>query len=183
MAAPEFNGDAMTEHFVALWAAGNAWVMLDWQERLGRDVTADDVEPLSWALAEMGLSVTAGHYLKSLQELQKIGRVIGDFLTDYDLILSPTLGEVPALLGTFDSPAESPLDGLLRSASYVPFTPMFNVTGQPAISLPMHWNAEGLPIGVQLVAAYGREDLLLRVASQLEVAQPWAQRRPPVSAA
>jgi len=178
MAAPEFNGDAMTEHFVALWAAGNAWVMLDWQERLGRDVTADDVEPLSWALAEMGLSVTAGHYLKSLQELQKIGRVIGDFLTDYDLILSPTLGEVPALLGTFDSPAESPLDGLLRSASYVPFTPMFNVTGQPAISLPLYENADGLPIGVQFAARVGDEETLLSLAGQLEIAAPWAQRRP-----
>jgi amidase len=70
----------------------------------------------------------------------------------------------------------------LRAAEVVPFTPAFNATGQPAISLPLHWNAQGLPIGVQLVARYGREDVLLRVAAQLEEAVPWAGRRPPVSA-
>jgi amidase len=86
------------------------------------------------------------------------------------------------LIGEFDSPPENPLHGLLRAAALVPFTPPFNASGQPAISLPLHWNAQGLPIGVQLVAPYGREDVLLRVAAQLEEAAPWADRRPPVCA-
>ena len=68
-----------------------------------------------------------------------------------------------------------------RAGRFVPFTPAFNMSGQPAISLPLHWNADGLPIGVQLVAAYGREDVLIRVAAQLEAAHPWADRHPPTS--
>ena len=80
------------------------------------------------------------------------------------------------------APIRTSPNGLFRAAEVVPFTPPFNVTGQPAISMPLHWNAEGLPIGVQLVAPFGREDLLLRVAAQLEAAQPWADRRPPVHA-
>jgi amidase len=68
---------------------------------------------------------------------------------------------------------------MVRATAYVPFTPAFNSSGQPAINLPLHWSSTGLPIGVQLVAGYGREDLLLRVAAQVEAAQPWAQRHPP----
>ena len=94
------------------------------------------------------------------------------------LLAGPATG---SLNTTFDSPPENPLAGFMRAAAFTPFTPPFNVTGQPAISLPLGWTADGLPIGVQLVAAYGREDLLIRVAAQLEQAQPWADRRPPVS--
>ena len=108
--------------------------------------------------------------------------VAGWWTEGHDLLLTPTIAEPPPPLGTFDSPPDNPLHGLFRAAEVVPFTPPFNVTGQPAISLPLHWNADGLPIGVQLVAAFGREDLLLRVAAQLEAAQPWADRRPPVHA-
>jgi amidase len=74
------------------------------------------------------------------------------------------------------------LQGLFRAAAFVPFTPPFNVSGQPAISLPLHWSDDGLPIGVQLVAAYGREDVLVRLAAQLESAAPWSDRRPPTFA-
>ena len=86
------------------------------------------------------------------------------------------------MLGQLGATADNPLAGLFRSASVVPFVAPFNTTGQPAISLPLHWSADGLPIGVQLVAAAGREDLLLQVASQLEQAAPWADRVPPIHA-
>ena len=99
----------------------------------------------------------------------------------FDLLLTPTLAEPPVLLGTFDSPPENPLAGFMRAAAFTPFTPPFNVTGQPAISLPLGWTAEGLPVGVQLVAAYGREDVLLRVAAQIEDVAPWFNRCPPIS--
>jgi amidase len=83
-------------------------------------------------------------------------------------------------LGEFDSPKDNPLQGIFRAAALVPFTPPFNVTGQPAISLPLHTNDAGLPIGIQLVAPYGREDMLISVAAQLETAAPWAHRLPPL---
>ena len=98
----------------------------------------------------------------------------------WDLLLTPTLAEVPLKLGTIANDAEHPMDAMVRSGQFVPFTPPFNTSGQPAISLPLQWTDEGLPVGVQLVAAYGREDVLIRVASQLEHAQPWAQRTPDI---
>jgi len=96
-------------------------------------------------------------------------------------LLTSTLGEPPPRLGELRSPPDNPL-GTDRVLALIPFTPQFNITGQPAISLPLYWNADGLPIGVQLVAAYGREDLLFRIAAQLEEARPWRGRKPPVHA-
>jgi amidase len=98
------------------------------------------------------------------------------------MLLTPTAAEPPPVLGQFTATPENPLAPGRRSEALAAFTPAFNVTGQPAISLPLYWNASNLPIGVQLVAAYGREDLLIRLASQLEQARPWAERRPPVHA-
>jgi amidase len=177
-AALAVDGDAFTEHFINMWAAGNAWVLLDWEKRVGRKAGEEDVEPLSWSLVEIGRSLDSGRYLQSIQELQKITRQIAEYFEGIDVLLTPTLGEPPAPLGTFDSPPGEPLTGLFRAAAYVPFTPPFNVTGQPGISLPLHWNAGGLPIGVQ----FGDEETLLSLAGQLERAAPWADRRPPVSA-
>ena len=98
----------------------------------------------------------------------------------WDLLLTPTLSEPPVKIGEHDATDDDPMAGMKRAGRFVTFTPPFNASGQPAISLPLHWNDDGLPIGIQLVAAYGREDLLLAVASQLECAHPWADRRPPV---
>jgi amidase len=115
-------------------------------------------------------------------ELQKITRKIAEYFEGIDVLLTPTLGEPPAPLGTFESPPGEPLTGLFRAAAYVPFTPPFNVTGQPGISLPLHENVDGLPIGVQFVGRFGDEETLLSLAGQLEAAAPWADRRPPTSA-
>jgi amidase len=100
----------------------------------------------------------------------------------FDLLLTPTCAEPPPALGTFDAPPDNPLAPVVRAIPFATFTAGFNSTGQPAISLPLHQSADGLPIGVQLVGAYGREDLLLRVAAQLEEARPWADRMPAVHA-
>jgi len=181
-AALSVDGDAFTTHFINQWACSNAWAVADWEARVGRSVEEGDLEPLSWALTELGRSVNGGQYLISVQELQKISRQIAEYFEGIDVLLTPTLGEPPAPLGTFDSPPGEPLTGLFRAAAYVPFTPPFNVTGQPGISLPLHWNDGGLPIGVQFVGRFGDEETLLSLAGQLEEAAPWAARRPPVGA-
>lgn len=172
-----------TAHFITNWAAGAAWNLDYWSRRTGAQVGQDDVEPLTWALADLGRSSTAAEWLGAREWLQANAREVAAWWAEgHDLLLTPTIAEPPPVLGSFDSPPDNPLHGLFRAAEVVPFTPPFNVTGQPAVSLPLHWSPDGLPIGVQLVAAFGREDLLLRVAAQLEAAQPWIDRRPPVHA-
>ncbi|MCB1014247.1 MAG: amidase [Acidimicrobiales bacterium] len=166
--------------------AYNAWVARDLDRlgaAVGTPVTADDVEAGTWALAEAGRAVSATDYLAAIEYLHGFTRRVASWWADgFDLLLTATIPEPPPPLGQFSGTPDNPLVGLFRSAEIVPFTAPFNTTGQPAVSLPLHWNADGLPIGVQLVAAAGREDLLVRVASQLEAAAPWADRRPPVHA-
>jgi amidase len=155
-----------------------------WERRTGQQIGPDDVEPLTWALADQGRSHSAAAYLESMEYAQAVARDGANWWTDHDLLLTPTLALPPAEVGTIGNGAEeNPLMPIVRATPYAIFTAGFNSSGQPAISLPMHWSEDGLPIGIQLVAAYGREDLLLRVAAQLEQAQPWADRRPPLAAA
>jgi len=176
------DGDLFTTHFINVWAAGNAWIMGDWEERIGRTATEADVEPLTWALVGVGRALDAGQLLKSVQELQRVARSMAAVFEHLDVLLTPTLGEPPVPLGTFDSPPENPLHGLFRAATFVPFTPPYNASGQPAISLPLHWSPDGLPIGVQLAGRFGDEETLLSLSAQLEAARPWADRRPEVHA-
>ena len=114
----------------------------------------------------------------------RVTRSVGAFFTEYDLLVTPTLGQLPAPHGTlrYDDPDHTLASWLRTLFDYGPFTSLFNISGQPAISLPLGQSAGGLPIGVQFVAPYGREDLLFRVAAQLERALPWAGRTPPVHA-
>jgi amidase len=185
---PGFDNEELLGQFGAVWAADCGAYLDDWGRKVGREVTADDVEVLTWALAEMGKSVSGAQLFLAIHDALEASREAAawwkqdDADNGYDLLLTPTLGEPPVPHGTFDSTPDNPLGGFFRAAAFVPFTAQFNVSGQPAINLPLHWNADGLPIGIQLVAAYGREDLLLRIAAQLETAQPWADRRPAVCA-
>ena len=175
---PEF-----TTQFITFWSSGNAWSLDYWSRKTGKTIGPEDVEALTWALCEMGRSYSAPQWLSTREWLQRWSRDVAAWWSNgFDVLLTPTIAEPPPKLGEFDSPPDNPLQGLFRAAGLVPFTPPFNVTGQPAISLPLSWNENGLPIGVQLVSAFGREDMLLRLASQLEQAQPWSARVPPVYA-
>jgi amidase len=177
-------GMGIQDSFLTRWAAGQAATLGQIGTLLGRELTADDVEPLTWALAEIGHSRDSGRYLRDVAFHQGMSRMLaGWFEAGHDLLLTPTMAEVAPKLGTIDDSGPDPMEAFHRSFPSGAFTAVFNVTGQPAISLPLHWTEDGVPVGVQLVAPFGREDLLLRVAAQLERAHPWADRTPPVFAA
>ena len=154
-----------------------------WSERTKQPLGQDDVEPTTWLMAEAGRGPNARDYIRAVATVHAATREALAWWRDgFDLLLTPTLTEPPTVLGSFVPTPDEPMRGLLHATSFVAFTMPFNATGQPAISLPLHWNDAGLPIGIQLAAAYGREDVLLRVAAQLEQAAPWAARRPAIHA-
>jgi amidase len=162
-----------TPRFLCLWAVGVTTSLDEASRAIGRPIEEHEVERLTWALAELGRLVSGSAYSDAWRWIHRNSRELARFWETYDLWLTPTVAEPPVPLGTFTSPPDDPLAGIFRAADFAPFTPPFNATGQPACSIPLYRNATGLPIGVQLVAAYGREDLLLRVAAQLEAAQPF----------
>jgi amidase len=181
-AAPSVPGEQLVQPFLTVWAAGCAIDLDDLALLTGRTATPDQVEPLTWALYEMGRQTSASSYLLAVTSLQRLARDIGHFFVDYDVWLTPTLTEPPLPLGSFDSPPENPLKGIEQAAEFMPTTPMANFTGQPAMSVPLFWNGDGLPIGTQFFGRFGDEATLFRLAAQLEEARPWAGRRPPISA-
>ena len=185
----EWTNPASLARFTSVWAADCAYVLDDWAAKVGHPITEADVEPLTWVLGVIGRKVTGPQFIATVAEglagAARAARWWRDGDSDpvgFDLLLTPTIAEPPVPHGTFPSTPERPLDGFARSGSFVPFTTQANVSGQPAISLPLHWTPDGLPVGIQLMAAFGREDLLIRVAAQLEAAAPWAHRIPPAAA-
>lgn len=181
---PDDGGVDIQDSFLTRWAAGQAATLEQIGMLIGKEITADDVEPLTWALAEIGRERDSGRYLRDVAIHQGLSRLIaGWYESGHDLLLTPTMAEVAPKLGSFDDSGPNPIDAFTRAFPSGAFTALFNVTGQPAISLPLHWTEEGVPVGVQLVAKFGREDLLIRVAAQLERAAPWSDRTPPVFAA
>lgn len=180
---PAAMADAeLTSRFMALWATNMATGLATFADAIGRPLTEDEVEPVNWAQAEFAKGLSAVDLATALAATVEARRATQQWWEEgWDLLLTPTLGLPPVEIGELDPLPGDPLAGMRRAAEFVPFTPAFNVSGQPAISLPLHWSDSGLPIGVQLVAGYGREDLLLRVASQLEAAHPWAAKQASVA--
>jgi amidase len=175
MFEPEFG-----DHFTTIIAADAEATFQAFEGLLGRPVGDDEIEPRNAAYRHAGQTLGAPAYLRSRAWIGMWARRMARWWTDYDLLVTPTLGAPPPELGWFT--AAGPESEGMRIASFIPYTAQFNMTGQPAVSLPLHWTPGGLPVGVQLVAAYGREDMLIQVASQLEQAAPWSERRPHVHA-
>lgn len=163
---PDFSS-----RFMAIWATNMSLGVRRLDELAGRELTENDVEPVNWAMSEFAKHLTATEYGMALAAINEYRRKLqGWWAGGWDLLLTPTLSEPPVRIGEHDATPDDPMAGMKRAAEFVSFTPPFNTSGQPAISLPTHVTPDGRPIGVQLAAAYGREDVLIRVASQLEVA-------------
>jgi len=171
MFEPEF-----ARHFNTIIAADSEALFQAFEGVLGRPIADSEIEPRNALYRQAGRELTAVAYLEARTWLGTWARRLAHWWTGHDLLITPTAGAPPPELGWFT--AEGPEHEGQRIASFIPYTAQFNMTGQPAVSLPLHWTPGGLPVGVQLVAAYGREDLLVQVASQLEHAAPWADRHP-----
>ncbi|MBP9206293.1 MAG: amidase [Kofleriaceae bacterium] len=165
-----------TPRFLTLWAVGVAQELAEIEAVLGRTLVDADVEPLTAVLGALGRGVPAPVYAAAWRWIHRASRVIAASWDEIDLWLCPTVTTPPPRLGTFSSRADDPLPAIFAAGEFAPFTAPFNATGQPAASVPVGHDGDGLPLAVQLVGGYGREDLLLQVASQLEADQPFVHR-------
>jgi amidase len=180
--SPSLDGNRLFKAFGSVWAGFLCWAVKDWARRIGRKPEEDIFEPATWRTFLHGERLTSGDYLMAVQDLQKASREAATFFDDYDIWLTPTLAQPPMPLGYFDYTPETRDQHITRLAEYTGFTLIANASGQPGISLPLHWNDDNLPIGVQLLGRYGDEATLIRLAAQLEEARPWSQRRAPIHA-
>ena len=180
-AAPDYDDPAFRIAFTTVWFSNLAANIATLSAALGRDASADDFEPFTWELGQRGAALSGADYVRSIGGIQLLSRQVAQFFRQYDIWMTPTLAAPPPELGFLHpGPEEADLRPYAsRVREFVPFTQIANATGQPAVSLPLHWSADGLPIGVQFAAAFGDEATLFRLASQLEEARPWSRRRPP----
>lgn len=202
-AAPPVDGPAFARAFVTMICAELNADLADAERVTGRRATRTELEPPTWALRLLGRALRADELSVAIRFLERQARGIGQFFTRYDALLTPTLAEPPFPTGQLQPrPGEWRLlqvlgvigsGRVIRAANLldelagkvfqaIPYTPVFNVTGQPAMSVPLWWNEAGLPVGVQLVGRYADEATLFRLAGQLERARPWAHRLPPLVA-
>ena len=180
IAAPDVDWEPTASLFSALWSGQFAWIVRDWGRRVGREPEEKYFEPWTWRMWEVGRDTSAADYLLSVQDGQAIARVIARFFESWDILLTPTVAAPPLPIGSFIWTHERRREARAAVAQFSSHTPIFNITGQPAANIPLHWNDAGLPVGTQFAARYGEEATLFRLASQLEAAQPWADRRPAV---
>lgn len=180
-AMPTFDAMEMWQKFTTLLASLVAWAIADWARRTDQTPSEQHFEPFIWAFAERGKATSAADYLLAMQDVQREVRTMSNFFTEHDVWLTTTLGQPPVELGSLAYRGD-PFELRRRMARFSPYTYIANASGQPAISMPLHWTEEGLPVGLHFTARQGEEGLLLRLAGQLESAQPWQDRTPPVCA-
>ncbi|MGE0126815.1 MAG: amidase [Blastocatellales bacterium] len=166
--------------FLAIINVSVARVVDDAANTLGRAVADKDVEPVTWAMAQQGRNVSSIAYSRAIATIHQVGLTMAKFQQTYDVILNPTLGKPPVPLGLLSLSPKDMQTFTKEITEFSPFTSVFNVTGQPSMSVPLHWTPDGLPVGVMFSARFGDEATLFRLASQLEKAKPWAGRRPKI---
>jgi amidase len=172
-ATPPWETDEMIVHFTRIWQVGPATAGVD-------DLSL--LEPINRMLAEDARTTPSPQYVSSIMQLQQLARRVAGFWSDVDVVVTPTLALTPVPIGwTWRDADGDPYRAFTSQTLFTPFTPLINVTGQPAMSVPLTWSDDGLPIGVQFIGRAFGEAALIRLAAQLEEARPWAGRRPPVS--
>lgn len=181
-AAPAVNAKALQSATSTIINV-NLRAMLEMRGRmLRRDVQVIDVERITWLASEAGRLTPAAELARAIETIHQLGRDLAPFFETYDLLLSPVLLKPPVPLGYIDTMSENTKDYVVKLYSFFGFTSLFNATGQPAMSVPLYWTPENLPVGVQFAGRFGEEALLLQLAAQLEEARPWKERRPIVTA-
>ena len=181
-AQPNFDDDAFHTTNAVYWCSSLAGGITRFARALGRQPSPDNLEATVWTCFQYGLMLKAVDIERADFHANEICRSVGSFFTRFDVLVTPTLSNLPLKLGTLnaDDPHFGPLEWLQACFTVAPFTALYNVTGQPAISLPLAESRDGLPIGVQFAAPYGDEATLFNLAGQLEVASPWVHRKPRV---
>jgi amidase len=176
----ELSYPGLYKTYGLIWTCGVGRTVAYWEDELDRKITQDQLEPMTWASYQAGLKRTGADYLGAVEDIQRFSRKMAGWYLEgnYDVLLSPTLSLPPLKLGSFQPTPDDPMKGFKTSNAYVALTYVYNATGQPAMSVPLFWNKDGVPIGVQFAGRYGDEATLFRLAAQLEQARPWMDRRP-----
>ena len=178
-----FDPAPWMQNFMRLWVCDVGANVRSLAALAGGEVDRDKLEPLTRQMAEQAETTSAVDYISAIAYLRLAARAGLSFFTDHDVLLTPVLAQPPLEIGALESEGgEEPIVMLSKAGDFVPFTPPTNVTGQPAISLPLEQSSAGLPIGVQFTGGHGGDATLLSLAAQLEQARPWAHRRPAVGA-
>jgi len=178
VARPTFDVEAFREATRVL-IAGNVYATLAARAKaIGKTLEATDAEPLTWSLAELGIKYTAADYAAAVTVIHRVGRIVARFFTQHDILLTPTMCSPPWPLGVLSLSSKDTDAYLVAVNRSIGFTSLFNAAGNPAMTVPLHWTASGLPVGVQFVAPFGDEARLFRLAAQLEQAKPWKDKRP-----
>ncbi len=179
-AGPDYDREAMDEATTRIVGANTRAALELRAAALGREASAEDVERMTWALASLGEETDGAAYVKATQAIHRIGRQVARFFLDYDVLLTPTMAKPPVEIGTIDMMTEDREAYRDEVAAFGGFPVLSNVTGAPAMSVPLYWSARGLPVGTQFVGRFGDEATLFRLAAQLAEARPWSDRRPPL---
>jgi amidase len=168
--------------FVLIFSCFVGHVIAYWERELGKNIKQEEVEPGTWDLYQDSQKTTGAAYLVAMEELQRFSRKIANWYHkgNYDMLLSPTMRIPPTKIGSFQSSPDDPMKWIRIALSFVAFTRTQNITGEPSMSVPLYWNEDNIPIGVQFAGRFGDEAALFRLAAQLEKARPWADKKPPI---